>query len=87
VLNDVRDKSLPQLAVDLRALTVGGWNERPGDLATAAKGLQAAMGGKGPREGPKEGGRGKRLCKVSKTTRLTFNPSLPPLPLSLPFPV
>ncbi|GAB5037681.1 lysosome membrane protein 2 [Nannochloropsis oceanica] len=44
VLNDVRDKSLPQLAVDLRALTVGGWNERPGDLATAAKGLQAAMG-------------------------------------------
>ena len=59
MITNFRDKGLPQLALDFKALTVGGWNEREGDLAVAAMGLQAEMGGKGGREGGREGGMGK----------------------------
>ncbi|TFJ87433.1 hypothetical protein NSK_001764 [Nannochloropsis salina CCMP1776] len=44
ILSPFRDKGLPQLSLDIRALTVGGWNEREGDLAAAAKILQDTMG-------------------------------------------
>ena len=54
MVTNFRDKGLPQLALDFRALTLGGWNERPGDLAVAAKGLQAEMGGEEGREGGRE---------------------------------
>jgi hypothetical protein len=43
--------------LDIRALTVGGWNEREGDLAAAAKILQDTMGGEEGREGGTEGKR------------------------------
>ena len=45
MLAGYRDKSMPQLATDLRALLLGGWGEREGDFAKAVRLMQADLGG------------------------------------------
>lgn len=45
ILSGYRDKALPQLNTDLRALLLGGWDQRAGDFSNAVAAMQAKLGG------------------------------------------
>lgn len=45
VLSGYKEKSMPQMATDLRALLLGGWGEREGDFAKAVRLMKADLGG------------------------------------------
>jgi hypothetical protein len=45
VLQAFFDKGFTQLATDMKALCVGGWGAREGDLSAAVKVMKANMGG------------------------------------------